>query len=67
MRKQDQDAPLVVVPKSTYRREIGMALTLKVFLLVVLWYFFFKADPNHPKPDRADLFAPVSVDTAKQE
>ncbi len=43
--------------RNRFRWEIFFALALKIVLLSVLWFAFFRHDPNAPKPAVADLFS----------
>ncbi len=55
----------VVLPKSSLLRwEIGIALLIKVVLLVGLWFLIFRwLDRPASKPDIAEHFAPPVVTT----
>jgi hypothetical protein len=43
--------------RSRLTLELTLALTFKVLVLGVLWFSFFRPDPDHPKPSRSDLFS----------
>jgi len=49
------------------RWEITLALILKIILLSVLWFAFFRHDPNTPKPAVADLFSSDRTPLVHQE
>jgi hypothetical protein len=49
------------------RWEIALALILKIVLLSVLWFAFFRHDPNIPKPAVADLFSSDRTPLVSQE
>jgi hypothetical protein len=49
------------------RRELGLALAFKIAALAALWLAFFRHDPNVPRPDRADVFAPRPLTSIQQE
>jgi hypothetical protein len=50
-----------------FRWEIALALVLKIVLLSVLWFAFFRHDPNVPKPAVADLFSSDRTHLVRQE
>ena len=43
--------------RSRLRIEIALALAFKVVVLGLLWFAFFRPDPDHPKPSRETLFS----------
>jgi len=56
------------LPRKTLRREIAVALIIKVVLLWGLWYLAFRHDGDKPvaKPDIADLFRPTKASMPPQ-
>jgi hypothetical protein len=54
------DANPVALPPERHRLalELTLAVAFKVFVLGLLWFAFFRPDPERPKPLRADLFSP---------
>jgi hypothetical protein len=42
-------------------QEIALALTVKILLLTLLWFAFFRPSPGAVKPDRGNLFTNGSI------